>query len=114
VRVRRLAAVRRLRVAGDLDLEHVQARGVLRQEERVQDVVALRLRVVAQQARGGARREAAVAVVDVRDGAAVDGDGCGPRGGERGKERGGEPHRRRGRRVTAKVAKISLFSVSRS
>ena len=42
VRVRRLRAVRRLRVAANLDLDLVQREAPLRLEEEVEDVVALR------------------------------------------------------------------------
>jgi hypothetical protein len=87
---------RRLRVATDLHLEHVHRGPKLGAEQKVEDLAALRLGVVEQQPRAGARRQRAVAVVAVEGGATVEreveGSGGGG-GGRRQQERRGRERR---------------------
>ena len=53
VHVTALCAVRRLRVTPNLDLENLQRGSIVGQEKVVQNVTALWLDIVHQQARGG-------------------------------------------------------------
>ena len=63
VHVARPRAVRALRIAGDLHLQHVEARAERGQEQVVKDLAALRFAVVHEQAGGACVRQPAVPIV---------------------------------------------------